>query len=174
MLGETIPPSLLREISSAVIFTGLYIHRVDESSVSSSAGDTLSPSSTSFGQGGGAGGAFETSVHQGADDLSAGPANRALYSLVGLDSNGSAHPDLAKIARDKFEAIRPYIRDCVDPQGRPVYHFQHQLMLELVTAAIRIFLTKYPHLREAYSASERLSRLIFGLVVGVVSLFFIE
>lgn len=96
------------------------------------------------------------------------------FATVSLDHSKPSHPDLTKIADEKFKKILPYIIPCVHPKGRHVQHFRHELLLELATIALHIFLTKYPHLRSAYNTSEHLSRSIFASICGIVSLFFIK
>lgn len=165
-VGRPLPPSILQDISVSVLRDGLFFH-CDE--VPSGSGDSGAGSALAV-QGAGDASGSQGAKPSGAGDLPTGI--RGNFTLVSLDK--PSHPDVAKIANEKYQAIEPHIRHCIHPEGRRVLHFRHELLQKLVTAGICAFLTKYPHLRNSYSVLERLSRLIFASGCGIVSLFFIR
>lgn len=167
----------------AILRDGFFFHSeaplaVPSDSQATSAGpSTQGADTSSAGAASTAGGASDQrtdggSVDQDVQGVGNTTVSRGTFAMVGLDE--PSHPDLAKIASQQFEVIRPWIRRCIHPKGRHVFHFRHELLLELATIGIHLFLTKYPHLREQFDDSKHLSRLIFASVIGIVSQFFIE
>lgn len=163
--GSPISPLLLREIARGALIDGLLFHTEEEPLTSSSqdadagAVDVNAPPPA------------PQDRQQGTSNTSASlRQGKGSFTMVSLDHTTPAHhPDIAKIADDKFEELQPYIRKCMHPAGRRVGHFRHELLLDMVNFGIHWFLQKFPHLRNHYNIKDRLSRLIIASNCGIVS-----